>query len=677
MRATVLLLLALGCTPSGDAPDVDFDPADPTTDPSDPADPTDPVVEPPTAQIRPSSATMLPSADGERLYVADLDRGEVTVVDRGTRGRDARFVGAEPTRLTGHDDTVWVTLRADGEVVRLRDEDGTLVEEARAWVGAEPFDVVHNPWDGLLYVTLSQEDAVVQLDPTTLVETDRWPAAGEPRWIAVPPLEGGGGNALHVASAMQPVLTSIDPVADVVVSREVPTLPRFSNADCDDRDLERRVTGEIATSWDGQTLYVPTLFADTRLPAPPAGLDTGDVSFQLPDEGCADLPDVVAGWQVMYYGGLVPFTMPASIGRFEPALVEVPLGGEDDPRFVHLGTRGTTALGAAAARRGYPKSLTLHYREGETVSALVTMEATNDLLFVNLKQPSREGIAPGFVTRTRATQRVAEGPSAAALINADNEVWTYSWIDRSLQSWSLVELADVGGLGGRALSLAPEHTVRLDDSPLSDDILAGRALFHSAENPRIVDPSFGTSCANCHVEGRTDGITWQFLDMPRQTPSLAGRVSDTVPLTWQEGVSSVAEEATITSIQRMAGTGPTTLEAQQIQAYVDHTRRPVPPPLDAALVDQGRALFERADVGCVACHAGDAGTNGQMYTIVDGAHVDTPALRGIAATAPYFHDGSARTLRDVLEFSRDGSMGNTGSLSDAEMDALEAYLKSR
>ena len=56
--------------------------------------------------------------------------------------------------------------------------------------------------------------------------------------------------------------------------------------------------------------------------------------------------------------------------------------------------------------------------------------------------------------------------------------------------------------------------------------------------------------------------------------------------------------------------------------------------------------------------------------------VQTRSLVGIAGSPPYFHDGSAATLRDVLQRVRDGSMGFTGTLSDAEVDDLELYLKS-
>jgi cytochrome c peroxidase len=49
---------------------------------------------------------------------------------------------------------------------------------------------------------------------------------------------------------------------------------------------------------------------------------------------------------------------------------------------------------------------------------------------------------------------------------------------------------------------------------------------------------------------------------------------------------------------------------------------------------------------------------------------DTPTLRGIFATAPYFHDGSAATLRDVVD-----RLPFTQQLGDADRDALVAYVK--
>jgi mono/diheme cytochrome c family protein len=137
--------------------------------------------------------------------------------------------------------------------------------------------------------------------------------------------------------------------------------------------------------------------------------------------------------------------------------------------------------------------------------------------------------------------------------------------------------------------------------------------------------------------------------------------------------------------------------------------RPVPPTTDPALVARGRAIFERADVGCAACHAGPRFTDsgqGNSALALDGevrlhdvgtcvtegawpdtaladvaghprtaCDLDTPSLTGIASSPPYLHDGSAPTLRDVLERTR-GHMGDISSLSPADEAALIEYLRS-
>jgi cytochrome c peroxidase len=58
---------------------------------------------------------------------------------------------------------------------------------------------------------------------------------------------------------------------------------------------------------------------------------------------------------------------------------------------------------------------------------------------------------------------------------------------------------------------------------------------------------------------------------------------------------------------------------------------------------------------------------GIMHTACD---FDTPSLRSIFATAPYFHDGSAATLRDVVD-----RLPFTTTLSSDDKDALVAYVK--
>jgi cytochrome c peroxidase len=62
----------------------------------------------------------------------------------------------------------------------------------------------------------------------------------------------------------------------------------------------------------------------------------------------------------------------------------------------------------------------------------------------------------------------------------------------------------------------------------------------------------------------------------------------------------------------------------------------------------------------------------------------TPTLRDVELTAPYMHDGSLKTLREVIEFYNKGGEPNPNldggiiklDLSEGEMNDLEAFLKS-
>lgn len=80
---------------------------------------------------------------------------------------------------------------------------------------------------------------------------------------------------------------------------------------------------------------------------------------------------------------------------------------------------------------------------------------------------------------------------------------------------------------------------------------------------------------------------------------------------------------------------------------------------------QGWELF-RGAAGCARCHNGPAFSDGRFYRLgnsftdrgrgaVTGNERDdyafrTPGLRDVARTAPYLHDGSMRTLTEVVEF---------------------------
>ncbi len=125
-----------------------------------------------------------------------------------------------------------------------------------------------------------------------------------------------------------------------------------------------------------------------------------------------------------------------------------------------------------------------------------------------------------------------------------------------------------------------------------------------------------------------------------------------------------------------------------LRAYQHSLLAPRPPAgsFDAAAAQRGRAVFDRT---CATCHVGGNGTDnndgGKMHaaseTGVDGAYAArTPAkayrttpLRALWQHPPYFHDGSAATLADVVaHYNRVRSL----KLTREQQHELVEYLKS-
>jgi cytochrome c peroxidase len=93
----------------------------------------------------------------------------------------------------------------------------------------------------------------------------------------------------------------------------------------------------------------------------------------------------------------------------------------------------------------------------------------------------------------------------------------------------------------------------------------------------------------------------------------------------------------------------------------------------------GYALFK--SLGCISCHQG-VNVGGNLYERRGIFHplgstspkvLRVPSLRNVAATAPYFHDGSAATLDDAVRKMALAQLDRT--LSDQHIAAIVAFLK--
>lgn len=248
-----------------------------------------------------------------------------------------------------------------------------------------------------------------------------------------------------------------------------------------------------------------------------------------------------------------------------------------------------------------------------------------------------------------------------------------------------------------ANTLVVTKTLRITTIPMDPEVLQGKRLFNSAAAPVLTNDNW-ISCASCHFDGGMDGQTWQgFPDGPRNTPALFG-VGETLPIHWSGDLDELQDvELTIRGIQ--FGTGLVSGETRDslgpphaglspdldaLAAYMDSIEVPISPyGENRETVKSGERQFNK--LGCQSCHAPPFFTDQQLHDVGTGdpskeknshgrsTNFDTPSLRALWLTAPYFHDGSAATLDDVL---RSGTAHNiSADITVEEMENLLTYLR--
>ncbi len=283
--------------------------------------------------------------------------------------------------------------------------------------------------------------------------------------------------------------------------------------------------------------------------------------------------------------------------------------------------------------------------------------------------------------QARANIAVGANPRAVVLNRDNTYAFVHNVLDGTITSINTAqfEVEDVLPISGPPI--------------VPVDILIGSQLFHSAVDARLSMDRW-ISCANCHFDGQPDGLTWQgFEDGPRNTPPLYSLI-ETPPYNWSGTWDELADvELKIRSLQSGSGLiedlpvnpamgDPHTGLSPDLDTLVAYLTALQPPvntkTYDDEILQQGATVF--AEQNCAACHEGPAGTNLQAADVGTGdpeaenrsLSFFTPTLRYLWMSAPYFHDGSAATLREV--FTRVGTHQLTQAVSLADIDALVAYL---
>lgn len=263
--------------------------------------------------------------------------------------------------------------------------------------------------------------------------------------------------------------------------------------------------------------------------------------------------------------------------------------------------------------------------------------------------------------------------------------------------------------GGSSVLVDGPPINRLAVDPMPSNLRLGQRIFNTANSAAFpITRNFHLSCATCHIEGRTSSVTWLFRDGPRDVPSLAGGVLGTGFLLRQAKLRSV-HQYDKSIVSHLGGKYDADFAPQetQLDALASYVNYAIPYPRNPNVTGVGGISGEQAagkvvfDGRCASCHYGpaltDSGAGNPLLNLDgvillhdigtcvvadedtedyegnprDACQFDTPALLGVFATAPYFHDGSAPTLLGAID-----RLPSAEGLSDSEKSNLVKYLES-
>ncbi|MBP9086589.1 MAG: c-type cytochrome [Kofleriaceae bacterium] len=542
-----------------------------------------------------------------------------------------------------------------GALVRTN-RSGKLVARLPLRSGAA--QLVYDPQRKLAYVTDRTADrvVVVEVSATGLKQRAAFATDGEPFGIALSPDK----QTLLVTAIADRTLTAFDPANGTVRwKRKLSAEPRGVAISADGKRaaiayLETGTVDYLMMSGEvGQVRHV-TLQATARSrnapgEAPPRAFARNSFAVQFMGNNIA----------------LVPFQRSVPVQDRVRENTDSYGGGFSAPITQHLAFVGfqNERINQAVAHVSNHQVRALAW-DG-TSDTLYLAGLGNDTL-VAIRNASQNNPAAQTKVALNADQDRC-GPTGLA-IASDGSVAVWCSFRRSVATVFFTE-------ENNAVVGTVSHGATLVASALSTKQHQGMVAFHIADARTSAGGAM--ACSSCHPDGRTDGLTWRIEKNELQTPVLAGRIAGTHPYKWDGGDKNLAISLTST-VRRLGGMGIDANMATALAAYLEKLPRPRAPTRNPDQVARGKALFESAAVGCNSCHHGAAYTDNESHAL-DGtlANVDTPSLIGLAASAPYYHDGSAATLPSMLRnHGMVFGMADTDKLNSQQVADLTAFLES-
>ena len=626
------------------------------------------VYAPPTAaQPRHSSTLAIEPGTVPRVWLVNQDNDSVSVFNGNNQARIAEIpVGTRPRSIAlAPDGRLWVTNKGHATVSVIHPGTLAVVQTLALPRASQPFGLAFAPDGSAAYVALEATGALLKLDPASGATLGSVNVGANPRHVSVTadsnrvlvsrfvtsPLPGEGTANVQPQGAGGEVVVVLPTLA---VERTIV----LRHSDKPDSLLQGRgIPNYLAAaviSPDGHSAWVPSKQDNV-------------LRGTLRDGNNLDFQNTV---------------------RAISSRIDLDTFAEDPPARIDHDNSG---LASAAA-----------------------FHPTGAYLFVAL-QTSRQVAVVDPVSKAEIHRfAVGRAPDAVAVSADGLKLYVNNFMDRTLGVFDLTRLIQFGELSVPLITPA----AAIGTEKLAADVLTGKRLFYDAADTRLARDAY-ISCAACHSDGGHDGRTWDFTGLGeglRNTITLRGRAGAQGPKHWTANFDEIQDfegqlrtlalgTGLMTDEQFNAGTRSQPLgdrktglsaDLDALAAYVGSLAQSDPSPWrhpDGTLTADaiaGRQLF-RGPAGCLACHGGTDMTDSASGTLRDvgtlkptsgtrlGAlltGLDTQTLKGVWATAPYLHDGSAATLLEVLTTANaSGRHGSVGALSPTELAQLVAYLQ--
>ncbi len=595
-----------------------------------------------------SPSAVAVSPDGKTLYVSDQTAGCVAVLDAAGKPRGEIPLAGEPRGLALSSDgkTLYVALRKAQSVAAIDTASGKVARQIA--VGPWPVAVVLAEKQRRLYTCNRGDHSIsaVALASGKLVK--RIAVVREPDAAALVP----DGSRLVVAN-MLPEQAGTDPTLAAELSLiDTATLEQTARIKLPTGSTA--ATG-VAASPDGKWAYAVHALGRFNLP----------------------ITQLERGWVHTYALSILDVR---SARLAATLLLDDLTGGSADPSAVVVSADGKRLWVAHAGTHeissveiGKVHEL-LEGKEPEELARL--KDGVRDNIWTRIAQD--RGVIPQLANdltalylagAIRRTPSGGHGPRALALSPDGQKLYAANYFAGT------VGVLDAGeGKLVRTISVGPQ--------PPADAARRGEDYFFDAT--RCFQRWH--SCGSCHPDGRVDGLPWDFLR------DGIGNGKDVISLVGIMHTSPHNRRATRANPRECMETGvtgshlivPEPSDVDDLLAYVA-TLQPEPNPRlpqSSEAVRRGEELFE-VKANCAGCHPAPWFTDRQAHNVgiltpqePDGVY-DTPSLVECYRTAPYFHDGRAATLRDVLvKHNPEGKHGDTKHLTPQEIDDLVAYLMS-